>query len=126
MLGLGRQRRLEHGHVAEVAGARGLGDERQLRRRGHPDGGLIARRLGLLLLHRAAGGGGAQDPAGEALAAAAADVRHALAQAAVQRQEERRVNERVHVRDVQRHLRTEPRGRRGVKEVGGGPRAFTV
>ena len=105
MFGLGRQGRLEERDVAEVAGGRRLGlHEGQIGRGGDAQGRLVARRLGRVLHRRTAGRVRAQDPAGEALAAAAADVRHALAQASVQRQEERRVHERVHVRDVQRHL----------------------
>lgn len=121
VLGLWWQRRLEHGDVAEVAGrARGRHDagldpsdvgQVDGRTRGQPQRrGVVPRRHDrqsrvVGTLDRASGCGGSQDPPGEALAAPAADVRHALAQAPVQRQEEHRVHEGVHVRYVERYLR---------------------
>jgi hypothetical protein len=103
VLGLRRQRRLQQGDVAEVAGGRRLGPVGHVGGGLEPERGLVPGRLDLVKV-RAARGRRPQDPAREALAAAAADVGHALAKASVQCKEERRVDEGVHVSDVQGHL----------------------
>lgn len=120
MFRLGWQRRLEHGDVTQIARRAGGRNDSGLnsayicqvvgRTRGQPQGRRVVpwrnyrKSRVVLALDRTTGSGGAQDPTSKALATTAADVRHALTQASVQREKEHGVHESVNVRYVKRYL----------------------